>query len=89
MIQDFKKNGYHIANVHFEIQDYIIATYLADMNKYTENTEGIKNSRIYNAIPKELARENNTFKYKTQQKCQSSSVRLNIGIIASQCVSEK
>ena len=68
MIQDFKKNGYHIANVHFEIQDYIIATYLADMNKYTENTEGIKNSRIYNAIPKELARENNTFKYSIVDK---------------------
>lgn len=50
------------------MQDYIIATYLADMNKYTENTEGIKNSKIYNSIPKELARENNTFKYSIVDK---------------------
>lgn len=33
------------------------------MNKYTENSEGIKNSKMYNSIPKELARANNTFKF--------------------------
>lgn len=52
-----------ITEVNFDIQEQIITSYLADMNKYTENSEGIKNSKIYNSIPKELARENNTFKY--------------------------
>ena len=46
-----------------EYQDMIITSYLADMNKYTINTEGIKNNKIYLAIPRQLARENNTFKY--------------------------
>lgn len=68
MIEEFIKKDYQVSKVDFEIQDYIIATYLADMNKYTENTEGIKNSKIYNAIPKELARENNIFKYSIVSK---------------------
>jgi len=68
MVDNFIKNEYRISDVNFEMQDYIIATYLADMNKYTENTESIKNSKIYNAIPKELARENNTFKYSIVDK---------------------
>lgn len=68
MIKEFIKKDYQVSKVDFEIQDYIIATYLADMNKYTENTEGIKNSKIYNAIPKELARENNIFKYSIVSK---------------------
>ena len=68
MIEEFIKKDYQVSKVDFEIQDYIIATYLADMNKYTENTEGIKNSKIYNAIPKSLARENNIFKYSIVSK---------------------
>ena len=63
VINDFINKDFKIANVDFEIQTQIITSYLADMNKYTENTESIKNSKIYNAIPKELARENKTFKY--------------------------
>ena len=38
------------------------------MNKYTENSEGIKIGQIYNSIPKELARVNNTFKYSIVDK---------------------
>lgn len=68
LINDFVNNECKISKVNFELQDYIIATYLADMNKYTENTEGIKNSKIYNSIPKELAREHNTFKYSIVDK---------------------
>lgn len=63
MINNFKDNDCNIAHVDFELQEQIITSYLADMNKYTENREGIKNSQIYNSIPKELARTNNTFKY--------------------------
>lgn len=63
IINNFISNDCNIAHVNFDLQDQIITSYLADMNKYTENSESIKNSQIYNAIPKELARPNNTFKY--------------------------
>ena len=68
MICNFISNNYDIAHVNFDLQEQIITSYLADMNKYTENSEGIKNGQIYNAIPKELARENNTFKYSIVDK---------------------
>ena len=68
LINNFIANDCNIAHVNFELQDQIITSYLADMNKYTENSESIKNSQIYNAIPKELARENNTFKYSIVDK---------------------
>lgn len=68
LIQNFIENDYNIAHVNFNLQEQIITSYLADMNKYTENSEGIKNSQIYNAIPKELARPNNTFKYSIVDK---------------------
>lgn len=68
LINDFINNDKNIAHVNFELQDQIILSYLADMNKYTENTESIKNSQIYNAIPRELARVNNTFKYSIVDK---------------------
>lgn len=68
LIQNFIEHEQRIAEVDFKLQEQIITSYLADMNKYTENTESIKNSKIYNAIPKELARENNTFKYSIVDK---------------------
>lgn len=68
LINSFIDSDYNISGVNFDMQEYIIASYLADMNKYTENTEGIKNSKIYNSIPRELARENNTFKYSIVDK---------------------
>ena len=68
MIKNFISNDCSISHVNFELQEQIITSYLADMNKYTENSESIKNSQIYNAIPKELARANNTFKYSIVDK---------------------
>ena len=68
MINNFITSNYNIAHVNFELQEQIITSYLADMNKYTENSEGIKNGQIYNAIPKELARANNTLKYSIVDK---------------------
>jgi len=68
VINNYRDNDYKISKVNFDIQEQIITSYLADMNKYTENTEGIKNNKIYNSIPKELARENNTFKYSIVDK---------------------
>lgn len=68
MINNFIDNECNISHVDFTLQEQIITSYLADMNKYTENSEGIKNSQIYNSIPKELARVNNTFKYSIVDK---------------------
>lgn len=68
LVNNYIRNEYNIVNVNFELQDYIISSYLADMNKYTDNTESVKNSKIYNAIPKVLARENNNFKYSIVDK---------------------
>lgn len=68
MIDNFISNDCNIAHVNFNLQEQIITSYLADMNKYTENSEGIKNNEIYNSIPKELARVNNTFKYSIVNK---------------------
>lgn len=63
VIKNFIDNGKNLSELNLELQEQIITSYLADMNKYTNNTESIKNAKIYNAIPKELAKENNTFKY--------------------------
>ncbi len=63
IINNFIENDKNISKVNYELQDLIITSYQADMNKYTENTESIKNNKIYSVIPKELARENNIFKF--------------------------
>ena len=68
LINNFKDNECNVSHVDFELQEQIITAYLADMNKYTENSEGIKNAQIYNSIPKQLARPNNTFKYSIVSK---------------------
>lgn len=68
MINNFISNFCSISHVDFSLQEQIITSYLADMNKYTLKNEGIKNSQIYNSIPKELARVNNTFKYSIVDK---------------------
>jgi hypothetical protein len=42
----------------------ILEDYLADMNKYTTNTEAIKIKQVYESTPKQLGRDNNKFSYK-------------------------
>ena len=68
MINNFIDNECNISHVDFSLQEQIITSYLADMTQYTENSESIKNNQIYNSIPKELARVNNTFKYSIVDK---------------------
>ncbi len=46
----------------------IIMSYLADMSKYTENIEAIRNNKIYNSIPAQLGKENKKFKYSLVEK---------------------
>lgn len=68
MINDFVAKNNELAHANFEIQDQIITSYLADMNKYTINSEGIKNSKIYHAIPRSLAKENSIFKFSSVEE---------------------
>jgi len=42
----------------------ILEDYLADMNKYTSNSEAIKIKQVYESIPYQLGRDNNKFTYK-------------------------
>ncbi len=51
-----------------EINNIIITSYIADMAKYTENIESIRNAKIYNSIPAQLGKENKKFKYSLVEK---------------------
>ena len=62
---EHKKN---IMKLEDNILNMIITSYLADMSKYTENTEAIKNTKIYNSIPAQLGKENKKFKYSLVEK---------------------
>lgn len=42
LVQNFIDGEYKLSNVNFELQDNINTSYLADMNKYTLNSESIK-----------------------------------------------
>lgn len=46
------------------VLDSILEDYIADMNKYTTNSEFTKISKIYRSLPQQLGRENNKFNYK-------------------------
>ncbi len=50
------------------ILNMIVMSYLADMSKYTENIEAIRNNKIYNSIPVQLGKENKKFKYSLVEK---------------------
>lgn len=67
-IQEYINNGKDILKVDDELHRIIITSYLADMAKYTENTESIKNIKIYNSIPAQLGKENKKFKYSLVEK---------------------
>lgn len=57
-----------IMKVDDSIRENLITSYLADMSKYTENTESIKNIKIYSSIPNQLAKDNKKFKYSIVDK---------------------
>ena len=67
-ILQYIENGKSIANIDDDLLRIIITSYLADMAKYTENTESIKNTKIYNSIPSQLGKENKKFKYSLVEK---------------------
>lgn len=57
-----------ISKYNDNILSMIIMSYLADMSKYTENIESIRNNKIYNSIPVQLGKENKKFKYSLVEK---------------------
>ncbi len=63
-INAFRKSNEEILLWNKNVVKDIIISYLADMNRYTDNnSESIKNEKVYNAIPSSLAKENKKFKY--------------------------
>ncbi|WP_010245224.1 ATP-binding protein [Acetivibrio cellulolyticus] len=56
------------------IQKEILDNYIADMAKYSSNTESVKIRACYNSIPTQLAKDNKKFQYKVVQKGGSASV---------------
>lgn len=67
-ILNYISNEKNILKFDDEIINIIITSYLADMAKYTENTESIKNNKIYNSIPLQLGGQNQKFKYSLVEK---------------------
>ena len=67
-ILNYIKHGKNIYQFENEVLEIIIMSYLADMSKYTENTEAIRNSKIYNSMPAQLGKENKKFKYSLVDK---------------------
>lgn len=68
IILEYIKNEKNIIKMNDNLQEIIITSYLADMAKYTANTESIKNAKIYNSIPEQLGKENKKFKYSLVDK---------------------
>lgn len=67
-ILEYIRNEKDITEYQDDLSNIIITSYLADMLKYTENTEAIKNNKIYNSIPEQLGKENKKFKYSVVEK---------------------
>lgn len=67
-IIEYIRNDKNIKAYEDDLSNIIITSYLADMSKYTENTEAIKNNKIYNSIPEQLGKENKKFKYSLVEK---------------------
>ena len=68
VILNYIENNNNIFKVEDDIINNIIVSYLADMTKYTENTESIKNTKIYNSIPMQLGGQSKKFKYSLVEK---------------------
>ncbi len=58
----------------YDVQNEILNNYIADMAKYSSNTESVKIRAAYNSIPMQLAKENKKFQYKIVQKGGTSSI---------------
>lgn len=62
-ILNYIEHDKNIFNFEDDILNMIITAYLADMSKYTENMESVRNIKIYNSMPTQLGKDNKKFKY--------------------------
>lgn len=62
-ILNYIEHDKNILKFEDEVLNMIITSYLADMSKYTENIEAIRNNKIYNSMPAQLGKDNKKFKY--------------------------
>ena len=67
-VLNYIEHGKDIMLFEDKVLSIIITSYLADMSKYTEKTEAVRNSRIYNSVPAQLGKENKKFKYSLVEK---------------------
>jgi len=51
-----------------KIQNHILDAYQRDFSKYTDKTQAIRTSELWNSIPLQLAKENKKFKYSDVKK---------------------
>lgn len=56
------------------VQNGVLDNYIADMAKYSSNTDSVKIRACYNSIPAQLAKDNKKFQYKVVQKGGSASL---------------
>ncbi len=66
VLQDYLENK-DIASVR-KIQEDILLAYSRDFSKYTEKTQAIKTSELWQSLPAQLARERKKFKYSDVRK---------------------
>ena len=66
VLQDYLNNE-DIASVR-EIQNEILKAFQRDFSKYTEKSQAIKTSELWQSIPYQLAKENKKFKYSNVRK---------------------
>lgn len=67
-IKEYIEKEKEIIKFNDEKKEIILTSYLADMVKYTQNIESIRNNKIYNSIPAQLGKENKKFKYSVVEK---------------------
>ncbi len=67
-VLNYIEHNKNILQFEDEILNMIITSYLADMCKYTENIESLRNNKIYNSMPAQLGKENKKFKYSLVEK---------------------
>lgn len=67
-VLNYIENDKNVLKYNNEINEMIITSYIADMAKYTDNMESIRNAKIYNSIPSQLGKENKKFKYSLIEK---------------------
>lgn len=55
-------------NDYGEIQNFLYASYISDMSKYTSSSESVRIAEAYDSLPAQLAKENKKFQYKLIKK---------------------